>query len=171
MKWSWGGDGPGYGSPIIAELGGVRQVVTITQTKVVGVDAANGTLLRNDRLWPGARTIPTRRCSTVRRSLCRVTADRPSHSRSPRTASGRRRMSGERGYPAASHKRRDRGRCAVRSTTECRSILRRGCQDRQDALGIARASGLNAAIEKAGDFFVVSKTTAISWWRAAARRF
>lgn len=45
VKWSWGGDGPGYGSPIIAELGGVRQVVTITQAKVVGVDAANGTLL------------------------------------------------------------------------------------------------------------------------------
>jgi outer membrane protein assembly factor BamB len=45
VKWRWGGDGPGYGSPIVAELGGVRQIVTITQGKVVGVDAANGTLL------------------------------------------------------------------------------------------------------------------------------
>jgi outer membrane protein assembly factor BamB len=45
VKWSWTGDGPGYGSPIIAELGGVRQVVTISQTKIIGVDVANGTLL------------------------------------------------------------------------------------------------------------------------------
>jgi outer membrane protein assembly factor BamB len=44
-KWSWSGDGPGYGSPIVGEFGGVRQVVTITQAKVVGVDAATGTLL------------------------------------------------------------------------------------------------------------------------------
>ncbi len=45
VKWSWNGDGPGYGSPIVAELGGVRQIVTITQTKVVGVDGATGALL------------------------------------------------------------------------------------------------------------------------------
>jgi outer membrane protein assembly factor BamB len=44
-KWSWTGDGPGYGSPIVATLGGTRQVITIAQTKIVGVDAANGTLL------------------------------------------------------------------------------------------------------------------------------
>ncbi|OFV93560.1 MAG: hypothetical protein A3H95_09380 [Acidobacteria bacterium RIFCSPLOWO2_02_FULL_64_15] len=45
VKWQWTGDGPGYGSPIVADLGGVHQIVTITQGKVVGVDAANGTLL------------------------------------------------------------------------------------------------------------------------------
>ena len=44
-KWTWNGDGPGYGSPIVADLGGTRQIVTITQGKVVGVDAASGTLL------------------------------------------------------------------------------------------------------------------------------
>src|SRR5206468_3568553 len=44
VKWSWTGDGPGYGSPIVAELGGVRQVITITQAKVVGVDISNGAL-------------------------------------------------------------------------------------------------------------------------------
>lgn len=44
-KWSWNGDGPGYGSPIVADLGGTRQIVAITQAKVVGVDAATGTLL------------------------------------------------------------------------------------------------------------------------------
>ena len=44
-KWSWNGDGPGYGSPIVADLGGTRQIVTITQGKLVGVDAATGALL------------------------------------------------------------------------------------------------------------------------------
>jgi outer membrane protein assembly factor BamB len=44
-RWSWTGDGPGYGSPMIATMGGTRQVITITQEKVVGVDASNGTLL------------------------------------------------------------------------------------------------------------------------------
>src|SRR4029450_6302143 len=45
VKWSWTGDGPGYGSPGIAELGGVGQGITISQTKVIGVDVANGGLL------------------------------------------------------------------------------------------------------------------------------
>src|SRR6185503_2297131 len=43
--WSWSGDGPGYGSPIVADLGGVRQIVTITQGKLVGMDVATGALL------------------------------------------------------------------------------------------------------------------------------
>ena len=45
VQWSWDGDGPGYGSPIVADFGGVRQVVTVTQAKVVGVEAATGALL------------------------------------------------------------------------------------------------------------------------------
>lgn len=45
VKWSWSGDGPGYGSPIVANLAGTRQIVTITQAKVIGVDAATGALL------------------------------------------------------------------------------------------------------------------------------
>ena len=44
-KWRWNGDGPGYGSPIIATIGGVRQLITLTQKLVVGVNPANGTLL------------------------------------------------------------------------------------------------------------------------------
>jgi outer membrane protein assembly factor BamB len=44
-KWSWKGDGPGYGSPIAVDLGGTRQIVTITQKMLVGVDAATGALL------------------------------------------------------------------------------------------------------------------------------
>jgi outer membrane protein assembly factor BamB len=45
VKWSWNGDGPGYGSPIVADLGGTRQIVTLTQRKLVGVDVAAGALL------------------------------------------------------------------------------------------------------------------------------
>lgn len=44
-KWSWTGDGPAYGSPIVATLGGTRQIITLTQTRIVGVDIANGALL------------------------------------------------------------------------------------------------------------------------------
>lgn len=45
VRWRWGGDGPGYGSPIVADLGGVRQLVTITQGKIIGVNPATGVLL------------------------------------------------------------------------------------------------------------------------------
>jgi len=45
VEWSWDGDAPGYGSPIIATFGGVRQLVTITKGKLVGVDVATGLLL------------------------------------------------------------------------------------------------------------------------------
>ncbi len=44
-KWSWDGDGPGYASPILVDIGGSRQVVTQTQNALVGVSASNGRLL------------------------------------------------------------------------------------------------------------------------------
>lgn len=44
-KWRWAGDGPGYASPILATLGGTRQVITQSQNKLVAVNAANGQLL------------------------------------------------------------------------------------------------------------------------------
>src|SRR5262245_39937383 len=44
-KWSWKGDGPGYGSPVVIDVAGTKQIVTITQGKLVSVDAANGALL------------------------------------------------------------------------------------------------------------------------------
>jgi outer membrane protein assembly factor BamB len=44
-KWSWKGDGPAYASPIVADLGGTRQVVTQSQHNIVGVSAATGELL------------------------------------------------------------------------------------------------------------------------------
>lgn len=44
-RWQWTGDGPGYGSPIIATFGGVRQVIAQTQKLLVGLDASTGALL------------------------------------------------------------------------------------------------------------------------------
>lgn len=44
-RWAWTGDGPAYGSPIVVELGGTRQVITTTQENLVGVNAATGELL------------------------------------------------------------------------------------------------------------------------------
>jgi outer membrane protein assembly factor BamB len=45
VRWSWTGDGPGYASPIVAEFGGVRQIVTQSQKFIVGVNASNGMVL------------------------------------------------------------------------------------------------------------------------------
>jgi outer membrane protein assembly factor BamB len=45
MQWSWDGDAPSYGSPIVADLGGTRQVIALTKAKVVGLDVASGALL------------------------------------------------------------------------------------------------------------------------------
>jgi outer membrane protein assembly factor BamB len=45
VKWAWNGDGPGYGSPMLYDFGGTLQIVTMTQQKFIGLDAATGRLL------------------------------------------------------------------------------------------------------------------------------
>ena len=45
VKWTWTGDGPAYGSPIIADIGGTRQVIVFSQKNLIGVNAASGQLL------------------------------------------------------------------------------------------------------------------------------
>jgi outer membrane protein assembly factor BamB len=45
VKWAWNGDGPAYGSPILAEFDGTRQVIVFSQVNLIGVDAASGQLL------------------------------------------------------------------------------------------------------------------------------
>jgi outer membrane protein assembly factor BamB len=45
VRWRWDGDGPGYGSSIIATIGGVRQLIAQTQKLVVGLNPGNGTKL------------------------------------------------------------------------------------------------------------------------------
>jgi outer membrane protein assembly factor BamB len=44
VRWSWKGDGPGYASPVVATIGGARQVITQTQKQLVGVALADGAL-------------------------------------------------------------------------------------------------------------------------------
>jgi outer membrane protein assembly factor BamB len=43
--WRWEGDGPGYASPVVAEVDGVRHVITQSETKLIGVDLESGALL------------------------------------------------------------------------------------------------------------------------------
>lgn len=45
-KWSLAGHGPGYASPIIATIGGRRQLVAMTDRAVLGIDVASG-----NELW------------------------------------------------------------------------------------------------------------------------
>lgn len=44
-RWTWSGDTPAYGSPIVVDLGGTRQVVTFTHRNMVGLSLADGQLL------------------------------------------------------------------------------------------------------------------------------
>lgn len=54
--WEWSGDSPAYGSPIVAELDGVRQVITFTNQNLVGVDVASGELLWSRRFVTPSNT-------------------------------------------------------------------------------------------------------------------
>ena len=45
VRWTWDGDGPAYGSPMLFELGGARQVVIFTHRHFVGVSLETGALL------------------------------------------------------------------------------------------------------------------------------
>lgn len=53
--WAWNGDGPAYGSPVMATIDGVQTIVTLTDKKVVAVNAANGSLL-----WDVDYVVPRR---------------------------------------------------------------------------------------------------------------
>ena len=44
-RWTWKGPGPGYASPIVITTAGVRQIVTMTNQSIVGVDASTGASL------------------------------------------------------------------------------------------------------------------------------
>src|ERR671919_644592 len=44
VRWSWTGDGPAYGSPIIADIGGTRHLLLFSQQNFIGVNPATGAL-------------------------------------------------------------------------------------------------------------------------------
>ncbi|MFC1542114.1 PQQ-binding-like beta-propeller repeat protein [Candidatus Latescibacterota bacterium] len=43
--WRWNGDGPAYGSPVLVEIDGVRQLVTQTLNNIVSIALTDGALL------------------------------------------------------------------------------------------------------------------------------
>ena len=53
-RWTWDGDSPAYGSPIVAELGGRRQVIAFTNGLMVGIARDDGQLL-----WSRPFTTPS----------------------------------------------------------------------------------------------------------------
>jgi outer membrane protein assembly factor BamB len=53
-RWTWTADSPAYGSPIVADLGGTRQVITYTHRYLLAVSTANGALL-----WQRPFTTPS----------------------------------------------------------------------------------------------------------------
>lgn len=44
-RWATQGPGPGYATPIVAAIDGVRHLITMTNGSIIGLDAANGTPL------------------------------------------------------------------------------------------------------------------------------
>ena len=45
IGWQWAGDGPAYASPVIVTIGSTRQAITQSRSHLVGLGAADGTLL------------------------------------------------------------------------------------------------------------------------------
>jgi len=44
-KWRWAEEGPEYASPVIMEVAGTKQIVTLTEKSLVGIAASDGKLL------------------------------------------------------------------------------------------------------------------------------
>jgi outer membrane protein assembly factor BamB len=44
-KWTWTGEAPSFGSPILMAVAGAKQIVTLTEKSLVGVALADGKLL------------------------------------------------------------------------------------------------------------------------------
>lgn len=45
VKWEWKGAGPGYASPVVIDAGGKKQIATMTNGSMIGLDAATGSEL------------------------------------------------------------------------------------------------------------------------------
>ncbi|MBC8030202.1 MAG: PQQ-binding-like beta-propeller repeat protein [Pyrinomonadaceae bacterium] len=41
-KWEWRGAGPGYASPVVIDAAGTRQIVTMTNSSIVGINTKDG---------------------------------------------------------------------------------------------------------------------------------
>ena len=41
-EWEWHGVGPGYASPLVVDINGQQQIVTLTESSLIGIDGKNG---------------------------------------------------------------------------------------------------------------------------------
>ena len=163
MKWSWTGDGPAYGSPIIADIGGTRQLIVFSQRNFVGVGAENGALL-----W----SVPFEARSTT-------------NSITPLVYGGNTLIVSGQGKPLTAYIVANKGGKWVADLAwenpadtdvvqQCRARRRRDVldvaaqqrpvflgrrEDRQDAVAVGATSGGNAAITRSGDLLFVLKDT------------
>jgi len=44
-KWRWSGEGPAYASPVLLTVAGTKQIVTLAEKSIVGINVADGKLL------------------------------------------------------------------------------------------------------------------------------
>jgi len=44
-KWKWSEEGPDYSSPVLVNIAGTKQIVTLTEKSIVGINAEDGTKL------------------------------------------------------------------------------------------------------------------------------
>ena len=143
-KWSWKGDGPGYGSPVVADIGGTRQVITITQKMLVGLDAATGAVLW-ERPWVSPNQ--TNSITPVVHGQNIIV----SGNGDPTTEFSITKRDGKwvvdtvwrnEEIPDAHEQSRARGRHAVwHVDAELRPVLRGRRQERQDTVAVRRAAG------------------------------
>ena len=54
-KWRWSGEGPAYASPALLTVAGTKQIVTLAEKSVVGVNAADGKFLWRIPFAPARR--------------------------------------------------------------------------------------------------------------------
>jgi len=55
QKWQWSEEGPQYASPNLLTIDGTKQIVTLTEKSVVGLDVSDGKLLWQIPFIPGQR--------------------------------------------------------------------------------------------------------------------
>lgn len=55
QEWQWAEEGPAYGSPSLLTVDGIKQIVTLTEKSLVGLDVSSGKLLWTIPFVPGQR--------------------------------------------------------------------------------------------------------------------
>ena len=64
-RWAWTREGPAYGSPIVADFGGTRQVMTMSQKHLISLAVADGAPSGRSRSRPATTRTASRRSSSA----------------------------------------------------------------------------------------------------------